>query len=368
MKMYDNKLVEILQNESYMGSAYGTQVEIKPIPDDDTQGVIDARVLARIMELMSRQQESALPNEDSIRNMRDSTGAPNLYLNTVEMLTRYIKVHVEDRKIPVWIYYPRRPIGQKKRPACIFLHGGSWIAGSPFVVENPMRLLAEKAGCVVFNVDYSLAPEHRFPAALDDAYGVLRHIFENPDEYGIDPKKIGIGGDSAGGNVAAATVLKDRDLGTHMIGRQILIYPVVTAVNTGIRGFEWSLDEYEMSEEQRPMLEPGLILGRPMKKGEEVIQNSLIKYVNTEDEFSDPYVSPMLAESFQGICKTMIMVAEFDGLRLQGEYFGKLLRDNGVETRIIRYKGMGHAFLDHLGYYPQTEDVILEMAKEIASI
>ena len=104
MKMYDNKLVEILQNESYMGSAYGTEVEIKPIPDDDTQGVIDARVLARTMELMSRQQESALPNEDSIRNMRGSTGAPNLNLNTVEMLTRYIEVHVEDRKIPVWIY------------------------------------------------------------------------------------------------------------------------------------------------------------------------------------------------------------------------------------------------------------------------
>ena len=93
MKMYDNKLVESLQNESYMGSTYGTEVEIKPIPDDDTPGVIDARLLARTMELMSGQQESALPDEDPIRNMRDSTGAPNLNLNTVEMLTRYIEFH-----------------------------------------------------------------------------------------------------------------------------------------------------------------------------------------------------------------------------------------------------------------------------------
>lgn len=76
----------------------------------------------------------------------------------------------------------------------------------------------------------------------------------------------------------------------------------------------------------------------------------------------------MLAESFKDVCKTMIIVAEFGGLRLQGEYFGSLLRRDGVETRILRYKGMGHAFLDHLGYYPQVEDVILEMTKEITAV
>lgn len=206
MKMYDNVLVENLQKETCIGTAYGTQVEIKPIPDDKTPGVIDARVLARTMELMRAQQEAGPSSEDSdsVRQMRDSTGAPNLNLNTVEMITRYIEVEQENRKIPVWIYYPRWPIGQKDRPACIFLHGGSWITGSPFVVENPMRLLAEKAGCVVFNVDYSFAPEHRFPTALEDAFGVLRHVYENADEFGIDPKKICIGGDSAGGNIAAA--------------------------------------------------------------------------------------------------------------------------------------------------------------------
>ena len=353
MRKYKRSLVEQIRENCQKGESYGTEVEIMPIPDSAAPGTADPRVLSWAAKLMDNGPD-AIPHSMDLTERR-------INVKTVE-------VKVGDRQVRIQTCMPEGKPDSGKRPACIFLHGGSWTFGSPEVLENAMCLLAEKGDCVVCNVDYALAPEYRFPVALDEVWGVVQHVYEYADQYGVDPGKIAVGGDSAGGNLAAAIALKDRDDKTGMIRLQLLAYPVVTAVNTGIRGFEWSLDEYEMAPEQRMLLEPGLILGRPMEKDKEVLQQALRQYVRSEEDFMLPYVSPMLAESFEGVCPALIATAEFDGLRLQGEYYGKLLREDGCRVKLIRYRGMGHAFLDNLGYYPQTEALVEEMAEAVRNL
>lgn len=353
MRKYEKSIVEKIRRNRIKAEVYNTEIEIMPIPDCADPGVIDSRVLTYAAQFLSDESDE-IPK--------------SLRITEEKIDVKKEKISIGERTVQVYIYTPVNQYQKGERSVCIFCHGGSWVSGSSKVVENAMLLLAERADCIVFNVDYDLAPEYQFPIAIEEVYGIVKYVHKYAEQYGINPNKIAIGGDSAGGNLAAAVALKDRDEQTGLLKLQLLVYPVVTAISTGIRGFEWKLDDYEIALEQRTILESGLILGRPMENGKEVLQQALMQYVKTKDDFLNPYVSPMLAESFQGVCPALIATAEFDGLRLQGEYYGKLLREDNCKSRIIRYKGMGHAFLDNLGYYPQTEALVEEMADAVKNM
>lgn len=369
MVRYDKSLAEAMQKDTSTIKMYGTEIQTKRIPDEPRPGCFDPREFELVKKAADAftKMSSGASTTPTIQDLRNIMGFPNLNMNTVEIYTRYEEHNFDGNTVGIWIHWPRKPEEKKGRPGFIYIHGGGWVGGTPYTVENPCRLLAERADCVVFNIDYSLAPEKPYPNGLNDCFNALKYIYANAEKFGVDKNRIGMGGDSAGGNLTAACAIRDRDEGTNVLKYQVLIYPAVILSNTKVAGYEWKLDDYEMSPEQRSFIEPGLTIGRP--KDDEKSQLGVESmYLRNGIDPDQPTVSPMLAKSHAGLCKALVAVAEFDGLRIQGEIYGKLLRKAGVDTRIIRYKGVGHAFLDKLGYLPQAEDLVQEMANDIKTL
>ncbi len=357
MKTYDDKLIQALQEEKAYLDVGGVQVRVKAMPDEPRAGQLEPRELA-MMQQMRAAGTAGFSGPMTLEAMRQMMGFPNRNLNTIEIYTRYEEHDFDGVPVKLWVYYPRKPEGKTGRPCVIFFHGGGWVGGTTFTVENPCKLLVELADCVVVNVDYPLAPEHPYPAGLNGCYETVRHVYEHADDYGIDKDKIAVAGDSAGGNYAAVCALRDRDEGAGRIKLQMLIYPAVTlAAQTP--GYQWSPDAYEMADELRPMLLPALMA----MAGTGSPDNPMLQmYLPDPALASHPHVSPLMAERFNGLCKALIVTPEFDGLRLQGECYAKALQNAGVPVTLIRYKGQMHAFLDKLGILPQAEDLVREMA------
>ncbi|WP_160677183.1 alpha/beta hydrolase [Clostridium sp. C8-1-8] len=371
MRKYDESEIKKLQEESCTIENKGLKVILKPSPKEDRPGYIDPVELGFIQAANQNNESSSNPEkipsmEELIPIIRESMGFPNYNLNTVEIHTKYEELTGSGNTVGLWRYYTRKSQGNKKRPALVFFHGGGWIGGSTYTVENFCKLIAELADAVVFNVDYSLAPEKPYPNGLNDNYYAVKHIYDNAEAYGIDSDKICVGGDSAGGNYAAAVCLKSRDLGDTKLAMQVLIYPAVAIGDAKAPGYEWNEKLFDISEEQSQIIKNQcLVLGKPSKVEDDLMAGCYI--TNAEDIYT-PYVSPIVAKSFEGLPKAIIAGAEFDGLRLQGEFYGKLLSEAGVDTTCYRYKGMTHAFIDKLGHVPQAEDLCIEIAEAMKSL
>jgi acetyl esterase/lipase len=370
LRKYDEKAIEKLQNETTTIENNGVKVILKPNPFEDRAGYLDPLEYQLMKdfwatELGEAKKEEQPPLEVVVPIMRDNMGFPNYNLNTVEIHTKYEEIASGENKVGLWRYYPRKSERNKKRPAFVFIHGGGWIGGSVYTVENFCKLLSELSDAVVFNVDYSLAPEKPYPNGLNDNYNAIKYVYDNAEAYGIDADKICIGGDSAGGNYTAAVCLKARDLGTPKIAMQVLIYPAVAMADAKVSGYEWSEDFFDMCEEQRHIIKNCIGLGRPAKFGDDMM---LKAYISKEEQIYDPYVSPMLAKSHKGLPKAILAGAEFDGLRIHTEFYAKQLSDAGVDVKVFRYKGMTHAFIDKLGHAPQAEDLCIEIAKAVKEL
>lgn len=368
MKKYDDSLVEKIHQSKETVSPYGTDVYLKESPNRPGKGWMDP-VELEIMEQNwaandgegGNPFEKQLPPDQMVAFLRDMMGFANLNLNTKEIITKYETITGAGHTFGLWRYYLRK--GRPEPKSClIFIHGGGWLGGSVYAVENPCRLICELADAVVFNVEYDLAPELKFPGNLEECYAAVKHVYEHAAEYGIDPAKITIAGDSAGGNLCAAMSLKDRDEGNHYISQAILLYPAVTFGRNAAKGYEWREDAYEAVPEQKAPIMGSLMLGQPMD-----LEGSLegLCYFKDLADAAHPYASPMMAKSFEGLPKTIIMTAEYDGLRQQGEFYGSQLAKAGVETRVYRYCGCTHAFLDRLGFQPQTEELCLTIAEAL---
>ena len=233
---------------------------------------------------------------------------------------------VEDRTIPgpggpipVRVYWPT--VG-KKLPALIYLHGGGWVFGTIGNVDRNCRVLANSANCVVINVDYRLAPEHKFPAAAEDSYAVLTYTASHAEEFGIDPARIAIGGDSAGGNLAAVACLMARDRGGPKPVFQLLVYPVT----------DYDDDSPSMTEND------GVFLSRA------AIRYFWNHYTASPEDARNPYASPLQAQTLEGLPPAFVITAECDPLRDQGQAYARRLEAAGVPTASKCYDGAIHVF------------------------
>lgn len=375
MREYEKREVEFLQAQDTHEDYCGMPVLVKNSPTAEGPGWLDAHELAIMQNHWASRQETeeekerktAMSQEESIQAMRDSMGFPNRNLCTEEIYTRFETIRAGENEVGLWRYYKRFSERKPGKPCLIFLHGGGWLGGTPYTVENPCRLIAQLADAVVFNVDYSLAPEKKFPNGFNDCYAAVRHVWEHAEEYGVDRTKIAVGGDSAGGNLSAAVCLRDRDMGTHMLALQVLIYPCVTMLYTGNPGYRFDLGEYTICEEQRSLIDPLISIARPESEEDSRVQMEGV-YLPSREAAYHPYVSPLLALSHRGLPRALCVSAGFDGLRLQTEYYAGLLRRNGCEARAIRYNGVSHAFLDKLGFLPQAEDLCMEIAGELRAL
>ena len=334
-------------------SVFGGDVLIKAIPDDFRDGVLDPREF----DLAKKTLAERTAMNPTLENLRQQMGFPNINLNTIEIITRVIPLEKDGISFALWSYAPRKPFGKKNRKAVLYVHGGSYIAGSVYAEENPLKYLVEKADCVVFNLDYSLAPEYPFPVALEQLEMALAYIKEHSDELGIDPNEIYLSGDSAGANIVLGECTLHE---SPCVAGLILFYPA-TALALDSLPFPWRESDYAMDPAYRDFIIPRLILGRSDENIGPLAKLISTFYLRHGESLSDLRVSPLFAPA-SCFPKTLLFTAEFDGLRLQGEYFAAKLNKSNVPCKCIRYRGIHHGFLDKFGHFPQAEDAILEAA------
>jgi acetyl esterase len=237
---------------------------------------------------------------------------------------RPVSISGPEGIIPARHYLP--PNGGTPAPLLVFYHGGGWVFGDLDTHDSACRLICRDAGVHVLAVDYRLSPEHRAPAAVDDAYAAYRWAREKALELGADPRRVAVGGDSAGGNLAAVVTRLARDAGDPLPSLQWLIYPV-----TDLRG----------QTRSRSLLGDGFLLTR---QDTEWFQDSYRE--GSGLEVTDPLLSPLLAEDLSGLSPALVVTAGFDPLRDEGEQYAARLRQAGVPVDYREMSSMIHAFLN----------------------
>jgi acetyl esterase len=253
---------------------------------------------------------------------------------------------IEDRHttdgVPVRII---RPFETDEPCACIvFFHGGGWVLGSVDTHEGMARAIAQRAGVIVVSVDYRLAPEHPYPAPVDDCWNATKWVVANAVELGVDPDRIGVAGDSAGGTIAAAVARRARDHGDFYLALQVLLYPVTSA---------------KMNTVSYDMFETGFGLTR---KGMEFFWDA---YVGSNAFRADPDVSPIEIQDMRRLCPAIVITAEHDVLRDEGEAYAERLHFTGVETEGLRYDGMIHGFLRMPALFARADEALTEIGEMI---
>jgi acetyl esterase len=255
---------------------------------------------------------------------------------------------VEDRTIltptgelPLRIYTPE---GQAPFPVLVFFHGGGWTTGDLDTMDTPLRALTNRAGCVVVSVDYRLAPEHKFPAAVEDAYTATRWVAENASVVQGDPTRIAVGGDSSGGNLAAAVALMARDRGEPSLIYQLLVCPVTN--------HDFSTLSYQENAD-----------GYLLTKGSMVWFWN--QYLKDEKDGHNPYASPLQAQDFSGLPPALVITAEYDPLRDEGEAYAARLQKAGVSVVTKRYEGMIHGFFEMAALLDTSRLAIEEAAQAL---
>ena len=226
--------------------------------------------------------------------------------------------------IPLRVYRPKDVAAGAALPVLVYYHGGGWVIGDLDTHDVQCRQITAEAGIAVVAVDYRLAPEHKFPAAADDAWAATRWVVAHASELGVDGRKLAVGGDSAGGNLAAVVALMARDAGGPTIALQVLAYPVT--------------DVGSESKSYRDFAE-GYLLTRD---GMRWFTNH---YLKSPSEAQDWRVSPLRAASLAGLPPALIITAGFDPLRDEGAAYAGRLSDAGVRVDYINYGGMIHGFI-----------------------
>jgi len=254
--------------------------------------------------------------------------------NVMDVMARFVDLEpeqvarVEDRlipgaagQIPVRVYTPQ---GAGPFPVLVFLHGGGFVLCSIETHDELCRAFTNGAGCIVVSVEYRLAPEHKFPAAVDDCYAATRWVAENASGIGGDPARIAVGGDSAGGNLAAVVAHLARDGGGPSLVYQVLIYPATSFV-TDMPSRRENAEGYFLTEADMQWFSG--------------------HYLRSEADARDPRVSPLEARDFSGLPPALVITAEYDPLRDEGEAYAARLREAGVPAVYTCYEGMIHGFL-----------------------
>jgi len=236
------------------------------------------------------------------------------------------KVSLGDYDIPVRIFMPSEETAVKK--ILIFFHGGGWVIGNIDSYTTVCSNMAKQTGHLVISVDYRLAPEYPFPAAPEDCYAVAKEIFSNASLFDVEQEDITLIGDSAGGNLAAVVSLMARDRGEFLPSKQVLLYPA-----TGSNHSETS--PYPSIREN----------GTDYLLTSKRVNEFIDLYKSSDEDLMNPYLAPMLSKDLSKQPRTLIITAQYDPLRDEGEAYGKKLYAFGNEVEVYRMKDALHGFI-----------------------
>ncbi|MER7894503.1 alpha/beta hydrolase [Micromonospora sp. NPDC094482] len=259
----------------------------------------------------------------------------------VEQVFNFLIPGVAGR-IPIRVYLPRSAGGP--HPVLMYFFGGGWVLGTLETSDRVCRALTNATGCATVAVGYRLAPEHRFPAAIDDCYAALRWIADFGVVIGLDMDRIAVAGDSAGGNLAAASTLRSRDEGGPKLAAQVLIYP-----NT---------DRFSDTPSMHDNTDPAFFNNRSV----EWYWNH---YLSSPVDADSPLVSPLRASDLSGLPPALIITAEHDPLRDQGEQYAARLQRAAVDVELTRYNGMIHGFFTMTGILDDARAATNQVAQFI---
>lgn len=287
-----------------------------------------------------------------------ASGAPPLHELSVEQARQVIVElfatqdppepvgRVEDRmipgadgEIPIRIYTPQ---GQGPFSVLVYFHGGGWVIGNHEAYDPTCRALTNAAGCLVVSVAYRLAPEHKFPAAPQDCYAALQWVAAHAAELQGNAARLAIGGDSAGGNLTAVVAQMARDRGGPPLVYQLLVYPVTDhGYDTG--SYQENADGYLLTKDAMVWF--------------------WNHYLRSAADGNDPQASPLRAPNLHHLPPALVLTAEFDPLRDEGEAYARRLQEAGVPVTLKRYDGMIHGFFSLGKVFPQGQHAIQEAAK-----
>jgi acetyl esterase len=226
-------------------------------------------------------------------------------------------------ELPIRIYQPRESKPGELLPVLVWFHGGGFVIGNLDTHDSACRMLANQGDCLVVAVDYRLAPESKFPAAVEDSMAALRWVALHARELGGDPERIAVGGDSAGGNLAAVCALLARNEGYPRVAFQLLIYPCTAP-------------------------EPETASHRKFAEGYVLTRNTITwfykQYVRSPKEFHDFRFAPLVADDLSNLPPALVLVAGFDPLRDEGVDYARRLIEAGNRVTLVNYEGMIHGF------------------------
>jgi len=308
-----------------------------------------------------------VPYDPQVRRLREDrvrAGTPPLYTLTLEQARAAdlesirttggpseLVAEVADRRIPgpggelpIRVY---RPDGAGPLPMLVYLFGGGWVLGTVDTSDEICRTLTNAVGCVTVSVGYRLAPEHRFPAAVEDCFAATRWVAEHAAELGGDPSRIAVGGDSAGGNLAAVVTLLARDRGGPELACQLLVYPTT--------------DHGSDTDSIRENDDPYFFNRRS-------VDWYWRHYLPTPEDGASPLASPLRADSLHGLPAALVITAEHDPLRDQGERYAERLREAGVTVELTRYPGMIHGFFAMGGTLDAGREAVGQAARHLRAV
>ncbi|MBE4908953.1 alpha/beta hydrolase [Bacillus luteolus] len=260
----------------------------------------------------------------ALTQQRLRQGASEIVVHKIEDMT----INGEKDDIKIRVYSPK---DNEILPALIYFHGGGWVLGNLESHDSLCRAIANSAECVVISVDYSLAPEHKFPVAVYDAFHATKWVYDNAEALKVDPARLAVGGDSAGGNLAAAVTHLAKKDGFLKLCFQALLYP---STNFGIT------ESYSLFSEGYFLTKSAMSWFRDC-------------YLNGTEDLTNPLAAPLLIDDKSDLPPALIITAGFDPLRDEGKAYAESLTEAGIEVEYKCYDGMIHGFISMFGVLHQ---------------
>lgn len=358
-RKYDMALVDKIKEKQYQIKRRDVAITVKPIPDCDITGAMDPRLyqtqkkISLLMKFMPKSLMKFDASPKSIKRLRkmfNSVDATPIVEEKIAEMNFTVKAE-DGYEIPMIRFQTETPI--ENSPVLYFIHGGGFFAGSIDVIREALRLFVSQTNMIAVSIDYRLAPENPYPIGHKDCYSGLRWLADHVTEWGGDPQSIFVAGDSAGGNLTAYCSNRDIEEKRQDVCGQILLYPTLNMGGIKDQYTEFDINrDVAMYKKHESVIRPTIEIFSGMTSG-------LSEILGT-DNVMNKYLTPYMSVS-EKMPPTMITSGEHDFLTFESLAYAKKLVDLGVDTTVTIYNGMGHAYIDQIGNFPQAEDCIYDM-------